>query len=170
MDSEGIKRRAGRSPPILGASRGWAPGGTESDDEHDVDASIPSTPFEQGFEHLDGIHSEDVSTTRPPESPVEHGIGSDHNPEQDEHEDEDDRQCRICFGGAEEEDVLGRLISPCLCTGSVRVSWHDHSPVQKADDSMSIVSYPMHQPSLRCSEMHQRMARDRHKRGECFPL
>jgi hypothetical protein len=32
------------------------------------------------------------------------------------HEDEDDIQCRICFG---DEDV-GRLISPCLCKGSMR--------------------------------------------------
>lgn len=35
---------------------------------------------------------------------------------------EDERQCRICFGGKEEEGTMGRLISPCLCTGSVRVS------------------------------------------------
>lgn len=35
---------------------------------------------------------------------------------------EDERQCRICFAGKEEEGIMGRLISPCLCTGSVRVS------------------------------------------------
>lgn len=35
---------------------------------------------------------------------------------------EDERQCRICFAGKEEEGTMGRLISPCLCTGSVRVS------------------------------------------------
>lgn len=40
----------------------------------------------------------------------------------DEPEPEDERQCRICFSGKEEEAALGRLISPCLCTGSVRVS------------------------------------------------
>jgi hypothetical protein len=34
----------------------------------------------------------------------------------------DDRQCRICLGGAEDEAEMGRLISPCLCTGSMRVS------------------------------------------------
>jgi hypothetical protein len=34
----------------------------------------------------------------------------------------DDRQCRICFGGPEDEAQLGRLISPCLCSGSMRVS------------------------------------------------
>lgn len=34
----------------------------------------------------------------------------------------DERQCRICFGGWEDEGELGRLISPCLCAGSMRVS------------------------------------------------
>lgn len=31
-------------------------------------------------------------------------------------------QCRICFGGVEDEIELGRLISPCLCSGTMRVS------------------------------------------------
>lgn len=38
----------------------------------------------------------------------------------------DERQCRICLGGVDEEDTLGRLISPCLCKGSmkyVHVEW-----------------------------------------------
>lgn len=34
----------------------------------------------------------------------------------------DERQCRICFGGWEDEVELGKLISPCLCAGSMRVS------------------------------------------------
>lgn len=34
----------------------------------------------------------------------------------------DERQCRICFSGAEEEPSMGKLISPCLCSGSMRVS------------------------------------------------
>ncbi|KAF9583359.1 hypothetical protein BGW38_009679 [Lunasporangiospora selenospora] len=40
----------------------------------------------------------------------------------------EERQCRICLGGADEEDTLGRLISPCLCKGSmkyVHVEWDD---------------------------------------------
>ena len=45
--------------------------------------------------------------------------------EEEEEEEEipapDERQCRICFAGREEEDSMGRLISPCLCTGSMRV-------------------------------------------------
>lgn len=31
-----------------------------------------------------------------------------------------EKQCRICFSGPEEEDALGRLISPCMCAGSMR--------------------------------------------------
>lgn len=34
----------------------------------------------------------------------------------------DEKQCRICFSGPEEQDALGRLISPCMCRGSMRVS------------------------------------------------
>lgn len=37
----------------------------------------------------------------------------------------DDRQCRICLCGPEEEAEYGRLISPCLCAGSMRVSTHE---------------------------------------------
>ncbi|KAG0224613.1 hypothetical protein BGX31_007928 [Mortierella sp. GBA43] len=32
----------------------------------------------------------------------------------------DERQCRICLGGVDDEDTLGRLISPCLCKGSMK--------------------------------------------------
>lgn len=35
---------------------------------------------------------------------------------------ERDKQCRICLGGEEDEPELGRLISPCMCDGSMRVS------------------------------------------------
>jgi hypothetical protein len=38
----------------------------------------------------------------------------------------EERQCRICLGGADDEDMLGRLISPCLCKGSmkyVHIEW-----------------------------------------------
>ncbi|KAF9963716.1 hypothetical protein BGZ65_000262 [Modicella reniformis] len=47
----------------------------------------------------------------------------------------DERQCRICLGGAEEEKALGRLISPCLCKGSMKYvhveclnAWRTRSP------------------------------------------
>ncbi|KZT53053.1 hypothetical protein CALCODRAFT_475217 [Calocera cornea HHB12733] len=32
---------------------------------------------------------------------------------------EDERMCRICFGGVEDEADMGKLIRPCLCKGSV---------------------------------------------------
>ncbi|EIW67111.1 hypothetical protein TREMEDRAFT_64980 [Tremella mesenterica DSM 1558] len=38
----------------------------------------------------------------------------------EDEEEEDDRQCRICLAGVEEEETMGRLISPCLCSGSMR--------------------------------------------------
>lgn len=50
-------------------------------------------------------------------------INPDNLDDTDHQEPEDERQCRICFSGREEEEALGTLISPCLCTGSVRVSW-----------------------------------------------
>lgn len=54
------------------------------------------------------------------------GIGRVASPDpvsEAEDDEPDDRQCRICFGGSEEEPSLGRLISPCLCAGSMRVSF-----------------------------------------------
>jgi hypothetical protein len=41
-----------------------------------------------------------------------------------------DKQCRICLGGEEDEPELGRLISPCMCDGSMRVStyWNTARP------------------------------------------
>jgi hypothetical protein len=108
-------------------------GGSESDDEFSVDASIPSTPFEEDagpaecFEpsaaNVDA--NEGIAPGLQEESNGDTAAEQEDTEEQEdtqEQEDTDDRQCRICFGGAEEEDVLGRLISPCLCTGSVRVS------------------------------------------------
>ena len=32
----------------------------------------------------------------------------------------EESQCRICFGGVEDQADCGRLISPCLCSGSMR--------------------------------------------------
>ncbi|KAL1914372.1 uncharacterized protein VTP21DRAFT_8952 [Calcarisporiella thermophila] len=32
----------------------------------------------------------------------------------------DDRICRICLAGVEEEEELGRLFSPCLCNGTMK--------------------------------------------------
>lgn len=51
---------------------------------------------------------------------TEPASGTNTQPEQRE----DTRQCRICLGGVEEEPELGRLIRPCRCKGSIRVSRH----------------------------------------------
>lgn len=40
-----------------------------------------------------------------------------------EHVETDERQCRICLDGADAERELGRLIRPCLCKGSISVSF-----------------------------------------------
>ncbi|RKP23995.1 hypothetical protein SYNPS1DRAFT_30233 [Syncephalis pseudoplumigaleata] len=50
-----------------------------------------------------------------------------------------EQQCRICFAGVEEVELLGRLISPCLCKGTMRYvhleclnSWRNTSQNQAA--------------------------------------
>jgi E3 ubiquitin-protein ligase DOA10 len=41
-------------------------------------------------------------------------------------DEEEERQCRICFEGVEAERELGRLIRPCLCRGSISVCHQQH--------------------------------------------
>ena len=112
---------------------------TWQDDEVDadvVDACLPSTPI---LEIPDSKSSPSISPPPADQKDVASGynISSedvkeevneagttpsrdlDDSPEGNSEGDE--RQCRICFGGMEEEAVLGRLISPCLCSGSMRV-------------------------------------------------
>ena len=124
----------------------------DEDDEDWVDESLPSSPLDRTFgqdpfeagpskatasisrsragtpedtgrpdvkeEGLDDVKPEiEEFDIKEEETPMRE-IYSD----EDEQEPEDERQCRICFSGREEEPALGRLISPCLCTGSVRVS------------------------------------------------
>jgi hypothetical protein len=31
-----------------------------------------------------------------------------------------EKQCRICYGGVEDEEILGKLFSPCRCSGTMR--------------------------------------------------
>lgn len=72
----------------------------------------------------DGSEDEGVSSGGREASPTPlREVDIDERPKTKEDGDGDDRQCRICFSGPEEEDSLGRLISPCLCTGSMRVSY-----------------------------------------------
>lgn len=100
----------------------------DSDDEYWVDASIPSTPLDldQPKPDFGEIHQDKAELTSDQEVPFDAAQQeSDHegSPHADDDASEpDDRQCRICFGGPEEEEYLGRLISPCFCTGSLRVS------------------------------------------------
>lgn len=52
-----------------------------------------------------------------------------------------ERQCRICFGGEEDEDELGRLFSPCVCSGSMRVSQTPIMCYDSADADLSHWSF-----------------------------
>lgn len=124
MSHDTLRRR---HLPHLGRLSGYSgPDNGGSDDEFEVDSSIPSTPFELndndqrdrpsvgwrgGTSSSPNIHETQGDTS---------SKGYDTAPKVDH--DVDDRQCRICFAGAEEEDALGRMISPCLCMGSMRVS------------------------------------------------
>ncbi|WVQ92980.1 hypothetical protein IAU59_000042 [Kwoniella sp. CBS 9459] len=52
-------------------------------------------------------------------------VGREKEEEEEERDvdEEGEKTCRICFTGPEEdgeEDTMGRMISPCLCTGSMR--------------------------------------------------
>ena len=124
----------------------------DDDDEDWVDRSIPSTPIHESFEdpleagpssprarsHTPTLNTARIkrepSLERMPEVTVKDEPEDDRDDtpplrelDSDDMEEldappEDERQCRICFAGKEEEGTMGRLISPCLCTGSVRVS------------------------------------------------
>lgn len=128
----------------------------DSEDELAVDESIPSTPLDvsdaksterervrAGPEIVrgDGVDVDSVSGDKEHDKQSTPGEAGE-TPSEEQGEGEES-QCRICFGGVEEEDTLGRLISPCLCTGSMRVSrWSWNSSWaggSRADDSMSMV-------------------------------
>nr|ODN90514.1 hypothetical protein L203_01623 [Cryptococcus depauperatus CBS 7841] len=55
--------------------------------------------------------SQDVQSPQTDQSDATVGLDSQETGE---------KQCRICLAGPEEEETLGRLISPCLCSGSMR--------------------------------------------------
>ena len=116
----------------------------EEEDEEHVDASLPSTPIDEDGPWstpqpsevpLPPVTDKEESGFRPK---VEDVAGARQGVKVEEEEPQlrsideadsvggssranDERQCRICFGGLEEEDALGKLISPCLCIGSMRV-------------------------------------------------
>lgn len=115
----------------------------DEEDEDWVDRSLPSSPLDRTFQNPFEAGPSKLSRGGSPVNPalpdgddeylemkpkVEGSGDTKSTPlsvvdlDSDEGEPEDERQCRICFSGREEEETLGRLISPCLCTGSVRVS------------------------------------------------
>jgi hypothetical protein len=116
----------------------------DEEDEDWVDRSLPSSPLDRTFQdpfeagpsklrnrepRLPPLPDEDDDDleTKPNMEDVKDRNSTplgEIDPDEDDLQPEDERQCRICFSGREEEDTLGRLISPCLCTGSVRVSAH----------------------------------------------
>jgi hypothetical protein len=132
----------------------------DEEDEDWVDRSLPSSPLDRTFQDPFGSGPSKLRTesSLPPlpddddedldvKADVKPGIENDEDikctplseidADSDEGGPEDERQCRICFSGREEEETLGRLISPCLCTGSVRVSRSssDH-PCTDADQAV----------------------------------
>lgn len=131
--SEGSVWRTGQQVPLE----------ADEEDEDWVDRSLPSSPldrtfqdpFEAGPSKLSRAHSPTLPALPDDDEedldvkPTVEGIEDERKEtplrefdSEPEDQPEDERQCRICFSGREEEETLGRLISPCLCTGSVRVS------------------------------------------------
>ena len=113
----------------------------DEEDEDWVDRSLPSSPLDRNFQDPFESGPSKLRAEQPlPALPDEYDEDLDVKPDIEDDNDskstplreldadsdeggpEDERQCRICFSGREEEETLGRLISPCLCTGSVRVS------------------------------------------------
>ncbi|KAG8698305.1 hypothetical protein FRC08_006006 [Ceratobasidium sp. 394] len=78
-----------------------------------VPTPVPQSADNSHSEHCETSVGSDSESPRPSSpSPGRRESPSAKTPEE--------KQCRICFGGAEEESELGRLISPCLCRGSIR--------------------------------------------------
>jgi hypothetical protein len=114
----------------------------DEEDEDWVDRSLPSSPLDRTFQDPFEAGPSKLRSGEPvyPTLPDDDDEDLDIKPNFEDVEDrkgsplreidadsdggdvEDERQCRICFSGREEEETLGRLISPCLCIGSVRVS------------------------------------------------
>ncbi|KAG4300895.1 hypothetical protein PCK1_002972, partial [Pneumocystis canis] len=65
----------------------------------------------------------------------------------EEKNENDKPMCRICFGGAEDQPTLGKLISPCRCQGTIK--WvHVNCLLQWRIKSKSSKSY------YRCEQCH----------------
>lgn len=107
-------------PPMAGPGPSSGHAFTRARSSTPVSMHVKREPSPEMTVKDEPLHGDDRQE-RDEDTPLRE-IDSDDLEELDEHEPEDERQCRICFAGKEEESALGRLISPCLCTGSVRVS------------------------------------------------
>ncbi|KAL1405146.1 hypothetical protein Q8F55_008771 [Vanrija albida] len=109
-EGEGAPAAVESAKPALAEAEPEATAAAAPDDEGDAGARAGA----------------DASTTAPDPDPSDKSADASadaHAPAPaptDTPDTPDDRQCRICLGGPEDEDDLGRLISPCLCTGSMR--------------------------------------------------
>ncbi|KAI8052813.1 hypothetical protein BDF22DRAFT_743488 [Syncephalis plumigaleata] len=83
---------------------GMENGGEDDDDDDDEQATLRRR------------HPLGRSTTRQSTTLHDEQSSSDNNSNNSNNE----QQCRICFAGPEESNVLGQLISPCLCKGTMR--------------------------------------------------
>lgn len=105
----------------LSASLAGVPGDhdeAESDEEaHRMLLRRKVDATESGDEHLEEDREEvpDEHPAQPPQPTPEEAAGVPPGPA-----DADEKICRICFDGEDEE--LGRLFSPCLCKGTVSSS------------------------------------------------
>jgi hypothetical protein len=156
----------------------------DEEDEDWVDRSLPSSPLDRSFQNpfeggpsklrteqslpaLPDEDDEDLDVKPDLKPGIEHDEDTkstplrEIDPDSDEGGPEDERQCRICFSGREEEETLGRLISPCLCTGSVRVSASSSWQSRKTDQAVCswYVHYPFLVAPLTASGLYQCLER-----------
>ena len=111
MSYDSLRRR---NVPHLANLEGYS--GLEdagSDEEFQVDSSIPSTPFDlcdsDQHEHLESKRAKEHRLSRSSSldaDQAEFTPKGTSTPRQTDG-DVDDRQCRICFSGPEEEESLG---------------------------------------------------------------
>ena len=95
---------------------------------HDSNTSTSQQPYSErqrhpgGYSSLQELEPENVAegTHAQPSSPKDPTIPD--IPSADE------RQCRICLAGSEEEGDLGPLIRPCKCKGSISVRTEPYCP------------------------------------------
>lgn len=97
----------------------------EDEHEHEHNAQLGAMYADDGGMRYRAGRSRAEDARRTLEAQIVQEALDDAAQDEEEEEEEipapDERQCRICFGGREEEETMGRLISPCLCTGSMRV-------------------------------------------------